>query len=109
MAKSPTTAAKVEEPVAVDTVAVDTAQAAPVQEEPAPEAAPASAPVLPVLEEEPRIAVAEFCTRALDLDRNAYAGLYAFQRREEKAGRVLDTPTAYSKRFREMMTSHPKS
>jgi hypothetical protein len=72
-----------------------------------PPAAAAAAPA-PEPEAEVRIGVSEFCTRRLDADPRAYAGLYAFQRREEKEGRVMDTIKAYERRYNDMMGSHPK-
>lgn len=56
----------------------------------------------PVVVPEPvvRISIQEFCVRMNDMDRRRYAGLYAFQREEEREGRASDTMERYDARYK---------
>lgn len=108
MAKSPTPAPVAAKPTDGEEIVAATESKAPVVQAPAPAPEPNPAPAAPQPEPVVRIGVQEFCTRELDSDPRAYAGLYAFQKREESEGRVLDTVKAFGDRYKAMMNSPSK-
>lgn len=85
-----------------EAAAVGDTEAAPAGAPPIEEVAAGPEPVKAQPEPQ-RVSISEACTRMLDKAPGAYAGLYAFQREEEEAGRVNDSFEAYRTRYQDFM------